>query len=223
MKLSSLIALSVALAAAPGVSAQSAPTLPSPVSGPACVASGKWKGTLKTPVLISADGHRRMYGWLEWDRPGKWTGKRCEANWWVFASHDGDKFRPVLARQDLLEDGEQPSLAVSEFSPDARWAAADAMTASTGKTRHGYFVADLAENTSCFGSAVKGLDGVRSELTFGREPFFQQLIAVRDDGWLQLSVHAQLTPSEAETGRTRSGRKLLFEPCSSKLRIEKAQ
>ena len=177
---------------------------------------------METPVLLSADGRERMYGWLEWDRPAGWTGKRCEANWWVFAASDGGKLKPVLARQDYLEDGERPSLAVSAFSPDGRWAAADAMTATGGKTRHGYFVADLTEQTSCFGSAVKGLDGVRNELSMGREPFFQQLIAVRDDGWLQLSVHARLTPSEAETGSTRSGRKLMFEPCSGKVRIEKA-
>ena len=174
-------------------------------------------------MLTSADGHERMYGWLEWDRPERWTKRRCEANWWVFASLDGGKFKPVLARQDYLDEGEQPSLAVSAFAPNARWAAADAMTTTNGKTRHGYFVADLAEHTSCFGSAVKGLDGVRNELTQGHEPFFQQLIGVRDDGWLQLSVHARLTESEAETGSTRSGRSLLFEPCSGKFRLEKAR
>jgi hypothetical protein len=178
---------------------------------------------MKTPVLTSADGHERMYGWLEWDRPGKWTGKRCEANWWVFASLDGGKFKPLLARQDFLEEGEQPSLALSDFSLNARWAAADAMTTSAGKTRHGYFAANLTEHTSCFGSAVKGLDGVRNEMTFGDQPFFQQLMEVRDDGWLQLSVHSQPMPSEAETGSTRSGRSLMFEPCSGKLRIEKSQ
>lgn len=222
MKILCLRALSIAMAAVVCASAQTAPTLPPIASGPVCVASGKWKGTMKTPVLVSSDGHERMYGWLEWDRPGRWTGKRCEANWWVFASLDGGKFNPVLARQDFLDNGEQPSLAVSAFSPNARWAAADAMTTSNGKPRHGYFVADFLEHTSCFGSAVKGLDGVRNELTGDDEPFFQQLMNVREDGWLQLSVHARLTPSEAQTGVTRSGRSLMFQPCSGKFRIDKA-
>jgi hypothetical protein len=220
LKTSGLISWSVMVAALSCMSMQAQWTSIPVVAGPACVASGKWKGVQKTPVLTSADGHERMYGWLEWDRPGKWTGKRCEANWWVFASLDGGKFKPLMARQDFLAEGQQASLAVVDFSSNAQWAAADVMTTLNGATSHGYLRANLAEHTSCFGSAVKGLDGVREELTMGDQPWLQRLKGVRDDGWLQLSVHAGPSVAGAETHGADFGPGPVFEPCSGKVKLE---
>jgi hypothetical protein len=175
------------------------------LEGPECTVSGRWKGKGKTPVLTSASGRERLYGFLQWDRPGKWTHQRCEAAWWVFASLDGGRFTPIMARQDFLHEGQAASLALAGFSTDAGRVGADVMTVTDGRTSHGYFVADLREHTSCMGSAVKGLDGVRSELQMGHEPMRSEIVGIRDDGWLDLQPLAQTA--------------VQFEPCSGRLRV----